>query len=228
MSLRSLYNQPRTRPPLIWGEAGGRVKKGIEYVRHSMPEFRSPLEAADIIMIVDRNGQVEFYTVDPRTKPMYTGRLRINLCKKWTTPLPLLVGNQNVGRQPVDLSTSLNVANGEIAWWKIYAMSSNFQFDIEQPAQTPITTNGIVSTRLSYGNTGARVKAGQWGAVPEVVTFEDKVPITINVTPTNPNEATYNAYIGAEGFRYRLIKTEVPDPANEPRAVTTFTLSAMV
>jgi hypothetical protein len=193
-----------------------------------MPQFRNPLESADLIMIVDRNGAVEFYMVDPRTKPFLTGRIRINLATKWTSPIPKLVGNQNPGRRAVDISAQTNVAYGEIAWYKVYAMSSNFQFDIEQPAQTPLTTTGIQPTKLSFGNTGAHVLTGNWGAIPEVVVFEDKTPLTINVTSTNPNEDTYNAYIACEGFRYRLIKTEVPDAAREPRVVVTLTLSGMV
>jgi hypothetical protein len=37
-----------------------------------------------------------------------------------------------------------------------------------------------------------------------------------------------NAYIAVEGYRYRLIKTEVPNPADVPRAVCTFQLTPLM
>lgn len=193
-----------------------------------MPQLRSPLEAADLVMITQLSGLVEFYMVDPRYKPMYTGRRRLNLATKWTTAIPKLVGNQNPGQNPVDASTFLNVALGEIALWKVYACTGGFQFNIEQPVNTPIFTNGIQPTNLSFGNTGIRAHRGDWGAVPEVVTFEDKTPVTIRVTPTNMNEAIFSAYVMAEGYRYRMIKVRVPDPNDEPRVVMTLNVSGMV
>jgi len=228
MSYQSLFQQAPVQDPLLWGEAGGRIKKEIGYVRHYMPQLRSPLEAADLVMITQLSGLVEFYMVDPRYKPFYTGRKRLNLATKWTTPLPKLIGNQNPGRNPIDASTFLNVALGEIALWKVYACTPGFQFDIEQPANTPVFTNGIQPTRLSYGNTGSRALKDDWGAVPEVATFEDKTPVTINVTPTNMNETIFSAYIMAEGYRYRMIKVTVPNPNDEPRVVITLNVSGMV
>lgn len=193
-----------------------------------MPVLRSPLEAADLVMITQLSGLVEFYMVDPRYKPMYTGRRRLNLATKWTTPLAKLVGNANPGSTPIDASTFLNVALGEICLWKIYASTGGFQFNIEQPTNTPVFTNGIQPTNLSYGNTGTRVMNGEWGAVPEIATFEDKTPVTIRVTPTNMNEQIFSAYIMAEGYRYRMIKVRVPNPNDEPRVVMTLNVSGMV
>jgi hypothetical protein len=227
MASRSLYNQPRQKQPLLWGEAGGRIKKSVDNMRNYQPEFRATLESGDLILVTDYSGNVEFYMVDPRTKPFYVPPRKKNLATKWSTPLPALQGNVNPGRNPIDLIEA-NVGLGELGIWKVYAISTGFQFDIEQPANSPVFTSGTQPVRMSYGNTGYHALRGDWARVPEVSTFEDKTTVTLNVTSSNMNEASFNCYVQFEGFRYRLIKTEVPNPADEPRVIQTIQLSALI
>jgi len=66
------------------------------------------------------------------------------------------VGNQNPWRSPIDLP-EVNLALGEIGLWKIYALTGGFQFDVEQPSNTPIFTTRVQPIRMSYGNTGYNI-----------------------------------------------------------------------
>ena len=226
-SSRSLYQQQRVRQPLLWGEAGGRIKKSTDVMRSYQPQFRSTLESGDLILVTDYSGNIEFYMVDPRTVPFYVPVRKKSMAAKWTAPLPALVGNTNPGRNPIELPEA-DVANGEIGIWKIYAITGGFQFDIEQPANSPLFTSGSQPVRLSYSNTGYHALRGDWGRVPGFCTFENKTTVTLNVSSTNMNEATYNGYVAYEGYRYRLIKVEVPNPADEPRVIQTIQLSALL
>jgi len=227
MSGQSIYQQSPVRHPLLYGDAGGRFRKDLSYCRNYQPELRPTLESADVIAIVNQQKERRFFMIDPFTKPMQVAARRKCVAVKWTNALPILVGNATPGRNAIDF-TELNAVNGEMILWKIYALSPNFMFDIEQPGSAPINTNGSQLARLHYGNTGYYAKKNIWGAVPEVAVIEDKTPVGLNIYPTNMNEQTFIAYVGYEGYRYRLIYVDVDDPEDEPRVVQTITVSAMV
>ena len=89
----SLLKQEAVEHPLIYGDFGGRVRKPIDYVRHYMPDMRATLESGDLIMVTDQNGGITFYIIDPRTKPIYMPKRSILMASKWSSPMPILLGN---------------------------------------------------------------------------------------------------------------------------------------
>jgi hypothetical protein len=223
----SLRKQEGIEHPLLYGEYGGRVRKPIDYVRHYMPDFRADLESGDLIMITDPNRDVKFYMVDPTSKPLYMPERTIVVSTKWATPIPVLVGNVAPTTAQFEI-TDMASASYEIGVWKVYAKSGGFRFTIDQPAlQNPIFTDGTHTVWMDYGNTGANVVKKEWGAVPEVVTFENELPVFLNVASMNMNSTNHMGYIGFRGYRYKLVKVKVPDPSDEPRVVKTIQLGPL-
>lgn len=228
MSARgSLQKQQPIEHPLIYGDFGGRVRKDIGYVRHYIPEFRADLESGDLIMITDQNSNVQFYIVDPRTKPVVMPERKIPVFTKWGTGIPALVGGVTPASSNFEV-TEMAMGYGEIGIWKVYAKTPNFQFTIDQPAlQNPVFTDGTRAIWMDYQNTGAYAKSGDWGHVPEIVTFEQETPVFLNVVSENMNEVGWGGYVAYSGFRYKLIKTLVPEPSDEPRVVRTLQLGSL-
>lgn len=228
MSTRgSLLKQEAVEHPLIYGDFGGRVRKGIDYVRHYMPDMRCTLESGDLIMVTDQNGGVTFYIVDPRTKPIYMPKRNVMMATKWGSAMPVLAGNVTPTAAQFEL-TETGMAYGELGLWKVYADSGGFQFTIDQPSfSNPIFTDGTRSIWMDYENTGSHAKKKDWGRVPEVATFEQETPIFINAIPTNMNQTSFFGSIAYEGYRYKLIKTLVPDASDEPRVVLTVQLGSL-
>lgn len=228
MAGQSLWTQEAIKHPLIYGEAGGRIRKDVGYLRHYMPDLRASLESGDLIMVVDQAmTNIQFYLVDPRSKPVYLPPRKFALYESYTTGLAKLEGGKNPGRTPIHLE-DLNVGLGEIALYKLYVASPGVMVDIEQPANAPIFTDGRAEPiRITYGGSGGRALTKEWGGIPEVFCFEDKVEVTVNAISTDMNEIGFDRYIMAEGYRYKLIKTSVPDPADEPRVVVTLQLGPL-
>lgn len=224
---RTLYNQAPVKDPLLWSDVGGRIKKGIEYVRHYQPDIRSVLEAADLILITDQAGHSEYYMVDPTRKPIYMPQRKKFIGSKWGTALAKLVGGSNPSNNRIDIE-EMDVGLSEIGFWKIYVGTPGVMIDIEQPSNTPVFTTGTDPVRVTYGNSAVRAIRGMWGSVPELMTFEEKTPVTVNAFSTNMNEDLLSAYVAFEGYRYRLMKVEVPMPAEEPRTVMTLQIGAIV
>lgn len=225
----SLLKQKAIEHPLLFGEFGGRVRKDIGYVRHYMPEFRATLESADLVMVTDQNGDVQFYMVDPRTKPIHMPERKIAVSTKWGTPIPVVTGNIAPTQSSFDL-TNMDMAYGEIGMWKVYAKTGGFEFTIDQPnSNNPVFTDGTHTIWMDYGNTGANVKKANWGAVPELVTFEKETPVFLNVRSNNMNTGSENhmGYVAYQGYRYKMIKTSVPNPSDEPRVVVTIQLGSL-
>jgi|SRR5215510_1236656 len=228
MSARgSLLKQEAIEHPLVYGDFGGRVRKPIDYVRHYMPDMRASLESGDLIMVTDQNGGVTFYIIDPRTKPIYMPKRNLMMATKWNTPMPVLVGNVIPTAAQFEL-TEMAMSYGEIGIWKVYADTGGFQFTIDQPSfSNPVFTDGTRAIWMDYENTGANAKAADWGRVPELTTFEQETPVFINAIPTNMNNTSFSVSIAYEGYRYKLIKTLVPDASDEPRVVLTVQLGAL-
>lgn len=228
MSARgSLLKQEPVEHPLVYGDLGGRIRKPIDYVRHYMPDMRCTLESGDLIMVTDQNGGVTFYIVDPRTKPIYMPKRNVMMATKWASPMPVLAGNVVPTAAQFELN-EMNMGYGEIAIWKIYADTGGFQFTVDQPSfSNPVFTDGTRSIWMDYENTGANAHNGDWSRVPEIATFEQETPIFINAIPSNMNQTSFFASIAYEGYRYKLIKTLVPDASDEPRVVLTVQLGAL-
>lgn len=224
---RTLYSQEAVREPLLWGDAGGRIKKGLEYVRHYQPDIRSVLEAGDLILITDQGGRSEYYMVDLTRKPIYMPQRKKFIGSKWNTPLTKLTGGAQPSNNRIDIE-EMDVGLSEIGLWKIYVTTPGVMIDIEQPNNTPIFTTGTDAVRITFGNSGYRAMRNMWGSVPELITFEEKTPVNVNAFSTSMNEDVYTAYVGFEGYRYRLVKVEVPNPAEEPRTVMTLQIGAIV
>lgn len=223
----SLMNQEAVEHPLLYGDYGGRVRKDVGYLRHYMPEFRADLESADLVMVTDQNADVKFYIVDPRTKPILLAERTIVVSTKWSTPIPLLVGNVQPTTAQFE-ATDMAMSYGELGVWKVYAKTPGFRFTIDQPAlQNPVFTDGTRAIKLDYGNTGRNVAVGLWAGVPEIVTFEGETPVFFNVESMNMNSTNHMGYIGYRGFRYKLIKVKVPKPQDEPRVVKTIQLGSL-
>jgi hypothetical protein len=222
----SLKNQEPQEHPLIFGDAGGRIRKDIGYVRNYMPEWRADLESGDLIMVSDYNSQIYFYIVDPRTKPMYMPERLIPVFTKWTTGIPVLANSAPA--QSTHAITDMDMQNGEIGIWKIYAKTGGFMFTVNQPSESnQVFTDGTREIWMDYANTGKHAKRGEWGQVPEIVTFEKDAPVYLKVISENMNESTFFGYVAFEGYRYRLIKTDVPEPEDEPRVVKTIQLGSL-
>ena len=124
--------------------------------------------------------------------------------------------------------TEMSMSYGELGIWKVYADNGGFQFTIDQPSfSNPVFTDGTRSIWMDYENTGSHAKKQEWGRVPEIVTFEQETPVFINAIPSNMNMTSFFGNIAYEGYRYKLIKTLVPDAADEPRVVLTVQLGAL-
>jgi hypothetical protein len=223
----SLLKQEAVEHPLVYGDFGGRVRKPIDYVRHYMPDMRASLESGDLIMVTDQNGGITFYIIDPRTKPVYMPKRSILMATKWTSPMPVLIGNVVPTAAQFEV-TEMGMSYGELGIWKVYADNGGFQFTIDQPSfSNPVFTDGTRSIWMDYENTGSHAKKKEWSRVPEIVTFEQETPVFINAIPSNMNMTSFFGSIAYEGYRYKLIKTLVPDAADEPRVVLTVQLGAL-
>lgn len=223
----SLKNQEPQEHPLIFGEAGGRIRKDIGYVRSYMPDWRADLEPGDLIMVTEQSSQqVFFYIVDPRTIPIYMPERSIPVFTKWGTATPILT-DATPASIPFAI-TDMDMQNGELGIWKVYAKTGGFMFTIVQPnEQNPIFTDGTREIWMDYANTGRHVKRNEWGQVPEVYSLEKDTPVFVRAIPMNMNESTIFGYVGYQGYRYKLIKTEVPEPEDEPRVVKTIKLGPL-
>lgn len=196
-----------------------RVKKSIDYVKHYRPDIRCPLEGGDIIMI---EPEASFGAFEIRTDQMPS----LVAYQKLSLIAPnFATGLSNLSTSPgtvLTQMTSLDLPIDQIALYKIVPEDFGYTIQFNQPNAITRFANKLGSWNMS----GADMMNGfKYPAlIPELVVFEDRTPITMRATSTDPNPpANFYVRVGVYGYQLLVKKMRQEDfiRKGDPRIVMT-------
>ena len=201
-----------------------RVKKSIDYTRNYRPDIRCPLEPGDIILI---EPEASFGAYEIRTDQMpsvITYQKLSLLAPNYATSLPALTTSP--GTQITQM-TSLDLPIEQIALYKIVPEDFGYTIQFNQPNAITRFSNKLGSWNMA----GADMTHGyQYPALtPELMTFEDRTPITMRATSTDPNTpSNYFVRVGVYGYQFLIKKMRQSDfiRRGDPRIVMTIWVGA--
>lgn len=194
----------------------GRFRKPLDYVRHGTPIFRPQLENADVI-IIEPFLQYGAFVIAPNYTPVPLPRKRFNIATKWTTYVPKVTATTQPSIDKV--LEDFDVQTEEIAAYKLLVADPGVQVVVNQPEAESLFQAKSVARRLTYSNTTKEAAAGNWSAVPEFYTFENKTRVQLTAYSSNTVEDVYWARIEVYGFKYKVRKVTIENPDLDPRVI---------
>ena len=194
----------------------GRFRKPLDYVRHHTPQFRPQLENADVI-VVEPFLQYGAFVVAPNFSPVPLPRKRFNIATKWSTAVPKVTGTTQPSIDEV--LEDFDVQTDEIGAYKLLVCDPGIQVIVNQPEAEAMFQAKRVARRLTYSNTKKEAMSGNWSAVPEFYTFENKTRVQFTAYSSNTKEDLYWARVEVYGFKYKVRKVSIENPDLDPRVI---------
>lgn len=194
-----------------------RVRKPIDYNRNYRSKLACPFEPGDIIMVepADKFG---IYEVRTDQVPSVIPPQKLHLTSSFSESIGAL--SANPGSITEELS-SLNLNLGEIGIYKIYPIDFGYKLEINQPATITRFGNKTGSWNIAGADMVDLWDNHYQALVPEVMVFEDRTPITVKATSTDPNTAN-NYWVRVKIYGWSLPVrrlTDVSIQRNDPRIV---------
>ncbi|MDX1371038.1 MAG: hypothetical protein R3321_01125 [Nitrososphaeraceae archaeon] len=139
-----------------------------------------------------------------------------NIAVKWTTPLNAsnIDGSQSTLTKATE---KFDVATGELAHWKLLVMTSGWEMEVGQPNENKLFVDRIDTRRLHFGNTTWNYLQGDYGAIPEIFTLEDRTPIKLVAYSLDIDRANYDVIYGLYGFKYYVEPITFEDYTDETK-----------
>jgi hypothetical protein len=198
---------------------GVRVRKPTEYQRHYQEHPRALLESGDLLLIepFDNYG---FYLVRVDSIPEVLPWKSINLTTKGAAGgLPALSAGNTSG--PSQLIRNLDLFPMELAQYHFIVRDPGYQVIFAQPTAEFRFKDKAGAHPVSYGSTMNPLGRYSFGEIPQLWVFQDDTPIQMQINSTNMNESLQNCRLWVLGYKYQLLRVQVPNPDNEPRSVIT-------
>jgi hypothetical protein len=196
-----------------------RVRKPIDYNHHYRADLRCPLEPGDIVMVepADKFGA---YEIRSDQIPSVVVEQKIHLSTDFTQTLGNL--SSSAGTITTQM-TALDLNIDEIGIYKVFPEDFGYSLQIFQPTTVTRFSNKLGAWFMSGADINKSFDNHYQGLIPEIMVFEDRTPVTMKATSTDPNTIA-NPYVRVKVYGYQLpIKKLPPDSTitrGDPRIVS--------